>query len=148
MGGNNQSWLVAIGAFWVLYVVYALMTPTEIQGVDQGKAALIRIAIVTGWLAVAVGLLRARSEEARTASFLAAFLILLPVIWFSWFAFEGDKWALAFFGLGLSYATINGFLCLTIQSTWRAALAGLVVATVQVGVDVVVHFLAGTARIH
>ena len=148
MGGANQRWLVAIGVFWVLYVVYALTTPTEVQGVDQGKAALIRIGIATCWLAIAAGLLRARLQEARPASFLAAFLILLPVIWFSWFAFEGDKWVLAFFGLSLSYATINGFLCLTIQTTWRAALAGLLVATFQVGVDVIVHFLAGTARIH
>ena len=64
MGGAKQRWLVAIGVFWVLYVVYALTTPTEVQSVDQGKAALIRIVIATGWLAVAAGLLCARSEEA------------------------------------------------------------------------------------
>ncbi len=59
MGDAKQRWLVGIGVFWVLYVVYALTTPTEVQGVDQGKAALIRIVIATGWLAVAAGLLHA-----------------------------------------------------------------------------------------
>ncbi len=142
---SRQRWLVVIGTFYVLYVVCVSTTAIDFHGVDPLKATIVRIAIATGWLGVAAALLLRRSQEARPASFVAAAAIIVPLLLFAWIAFEGSKWPLGFFALAVSYAAINGFLCLTIQTSWRA---GLAFAVVQVVVDVLAHFFAGTLGIH
>lgn len=137
-----------MGAFWVFYLAYALTTSTKLYDLDQWQVALIRIAIASAWLLIAAVLLLWRSQEARLAGFLAAALILVPPLLFAWVAFEGSKWPGAFLGMAVGYATINGFICLTIQTAWRAALAGLLVVIAQLTVDALVHLFAGTLRLH
>lgn len=142
-------WLLAIGVFWALYVIYAWTTPlSQISSNDQQKAALIRIGIASFWFLLAAVLLLRRSQEARLVSFLAAALILVPPLLFAWIAFEGSKWPWGFLGMAVSYTTINGLLCLTIQTAWRAGLVGLLIVTAQVVVDAVLHLFAGTLRFH